>query len=194
MYLLRPEIENRNKKTDAITKKEIKYRSICNSECDIILSELQKTAGAAVPEAYHQAVKERKVIFIMAGRPIYDPEGFKNVEKDGEICGFQFAFKLQYYRGITLSIIRDIAVTVDGKEYPREDVLLTVNGETFDLEQTKTVVSPLYRWEFGDYATVTVKAPGGLSKGKHHISTLQHIAPSYMPFPIKAVCEADFEI
>ena len=118
----------------------------------------------------------------------------KYTEKDGEICGFQFAFKLQYYRGITLSIIRDIAVTVDGKEYPREDVLLTVNGETFDLEQTKTVVSPLYRWEFGDYATVTVKAPGGLSKGKHHISTLQHIAPSYMPFPIKAVCEADFEI
>jgi hypothetical protein len=130
----------------------------------------------------------------MAGRQIFDPAGFKNVEKDGSVCGFSFAFKLQYYRGITLSIIRDIAVTIDGEKIPRENVLLTVNGETFTLEETKTVVSPLYRWEFGEYATVTVKKEGGLAKGSHHISVLQHIAPSYMPFPIQANCEADFTI
>ena len=130
----------------------------------------------------------------MAGRQIFDPAAFKNVEKDGQVCGFQFAFKLQYYRGITLSIIRDIAVTIDDETIPRENVFLTVNGETFDLEQTTTVVSPLYRWEFGEFATVTVKKEGGLSAGKHHISVLQHIAPSYMPFPIQAKCDADFEI
>ena len=121
----------------------------------------------------------------MAGRPIYNPDGFKNVEKDGKVCGFQFQFKLQYYRGITLSIIRDIAVTIDGEKIPREDVSLTINGETFTLEECRTVVSPLYRWEFGEFGTV---------KGAHHLSVLQHIAPSYMPFPIQATCEADFEI
>ncbi|MCI2049615.1 MAG: DUF6379 domain-containing protein [Lachnospiraceae bacterium] len=130
----------------------------------------------------------------MAGRQIYDPEGFRNVEKDGKTEGFSFRFKLQYYRGITLSIIRDIKVTVDGKTYPREDVRLSVNGETFTLEETRTVISPLYRWEFGDFATVTVLTEGGLSAGKHHISTVQVVAPSYMPFQLEPVCEADFEI
>lgn len=130
----------------------------------------------------------------MAGRPIYDPEGFRNVEKDGKVVGFSFRFKLQYYRGITLSIIRELAVNIDGEDIPREDVLLTVNGETFTLEQCRTVVSSLYRWEFGEYATVTVLKDGGLAKGAHHLNVLQHIAPSYMPFPLKHNCEADFEI
>ena len=130
----------------------------------------------------------------MAGRPIYDSEGFRNVVEDGKTTGFQFRFKLKYYRGITLSIIRDIKVNIDGEDIPREDVLLTVNGETFTLEECRTVISPLYRWEFGEYATVTVRKECGLSAGAHHLNVLQHIAPSYMPFPIKAVCEADFEI
>lgn len=130
----------------------------------------------------------------MAGRPIYDPEGFRNVEKDGKVVGFSFRFKLQYYRGITLSIIRDIKVNIDGEDIPREDVRLTVNGETFTLEECRTVVSSLYRWEFGEYATVTVLKDGGLAKGKHHLNVLQHYAPSYMPFPMKQVCETDFEI
>ena len=96
----------------------------------------------------------------MAGRPIYDSEGFRNVVEDGKTTGFQFRFKLQYYRGITLSIIRDIKVNIDGEDIPREDVLLTVNGETFTLEECRTVISPLYRWEFGEYATVTVRKEG----------------------------------
>lgn len=130
----------------------------------------------------------------MAGRPVYDANGFQNVTEDGKVSGFSFRFKLQYYRGITLSIIRDIKVTIDGEEIPREDVLVTVNGETFTLEECRTVVSSLYRWEFGEYASVTVKKDGGLAKGAHHISVLQHIAPSYMPFPLMRTVDADFEI
>lgn len=130
----------------------------------------------------------------MAGRQIYNPDSFKNIEKDGKVIGYQFDFKAQYYRGITLSIIRDIKVKVDGADVPREDVRLTVNGETFTLEETRTVIDPEYRWEFGEYATVSVLKEGGLAAGSHHISALQVIAPSYMPFQIEAVCEADFMI
>lgn len=130
----------------------------------------------------------------MAGRQIYNPDSFKNIEKDGKIIGYQFDFKAQYYRGITLSIIRDIKVNVDGEDVPREDVRLTVNGETFTLEETRTVIDPEYRWEFGEFATVSVMKEGGLAAGSHHISALQVIAPSYMPFQIEAVCEADFMI
>ena len=56
------------------------------------------------------------------------------------------------------------------------------------------VVDPDYRWEFGEYATVNVKKEGGLSAGQHHIKAVQLIVPSYMPFPVEAVCETDFVI
>lgn len=130
----------------------------------------------------------------MAGRQIYNPDGFKNIEADGTIIGYEFQFKAQYYRGITLSIVRDIKVNMDGEEAKREDIRLTVNGERFTLEEMRTVIDASYRWEFGDYATVSVMKEGGLATGKHHIKALQVIDPSYMPFQIKAVCEADFAI
>ena len=30
----------------------------------------------------------------MAGRQIYNPEGFKNIEKDGSLTGFEFQLKI----------------------------------------------------------------------------------------------------
>lgn len=130
----------------------------------------------------------------MAARVIYNKDAFKNVECDGRVIGYSFEFKAQYYRGITLSIVRGIEVNVDGVDEAAENIRLTVNGETFTLDEMLTVVDSDYRWEFGEYATVTVLREGGLAAGKHHIKAVQHIAPSYMPFPVEAVCEADFEI
>lgn len=128
----------------------------------------------------------------MAGRQIYHPQGFKNITKENDVIGFEFQFKAQYYRGITLSIVRDIRVNIDGEDVAREDIRFTVNKETFTLEEMRTVIAPEYRWEFGDYATITVLKKEGLSKGTHHIKAVQIIDPSYMPFQIEAVCETDF--
>jgi len=130
----------------------------------------------------------------MAGRQIFDPCAFRNVEKDGKIIGYSFAFKAQYYRSITLSIVRDLTVEVDGEKAAREDIRLTVNGQPFTLEEMRTVIDPEYRWEFGDFATVTVLKDGGLTKGPHHLRAHQSIAPSYMPFTIEKDCDADFDI
>ncbi|MCR4745979.1 MAG: DUF6379 domain-containing protein [Lachnospiraceae bacterium] len=130
----------------------------------------------------------------MAGRVIFNPNAFKNKEIEGKVVGFSFETKAQYYRGITLSIVRDIKVTIDGEEVKREDVRFGVNGETFTLEEMRTVIDSDYRWEFGEYAEVSVMKDGGLSKGKHHLKVLQVIAPSYMPFQIESTNEADFEI
>lgn len=130
----------------------------------------------------------------MAARQIYNPDGFKNIEEDGKITGYQFQFKAQYYRGITLSIVHNISVEVDGETAAREDISLTVNGETFTLDQMLTVIDSDYRWEFGEYATVNVKKEGGLAAGNHHIKAVQLIVPSYMPFPIETTCETDFVI
>ena len=130
----------------------------------------------------------------MAGRPIYNPDSFKNVEADGKVVGFSCEWKHQYYRGICLSIVRDIQVNIDGEDIPREDIRLTINGDAFSLEEMRTVIDPEYRWEFGDYATLTVLKDGGLSKGKHTLMAKQVIAPSYMPFVWEVPCNIEFEI
>ena len=129
----------------------------------------------------------------MAGRQYFNPNSFQNVEEGGKVVGYSFEIKAQYYRSITLSILRNIVVTLDGETAKREDVRLTVNGDTFTLEECRTVIDPEYRWEFGEYAKVTVYKEGGLSKGKHSLCVHQSIAPSYMPFTIEADCPIEFE-
>ncbi len=128
----------------------------------------------------------------MFARHMFNPEGFKNTVVDGKTVGFQFDFKIQYYRGATLSIIRNIEVWVDGEGFNREDIRFTLEGDTFTLEEMRTVID--YRWKFGQWATVTVLKDGGLAKGKHHIKSTQTIAPSYMPHILVNSGEYDFVI
>lgn len=123
---------------------------------------------------------------------MFNPLGFKNEVIDNKIIGFSFEMKVQYYRGITLSIIRNIEVEVDGIVYPREDIRFNVNNETFTLEEMRTVISN--RWLFGQYAKVIVLSDGGLKKGKHHIQCIQTLAPSYMPFQLVNPGVYDFEM
>ena len=128
----------------------------------------------------------------MFPRQMFNPDAFSNVTEQGKTIGFAFEMKLQYYRGITLSIIRDIEVAVDGVAYPRTAIRFTVNDETFTLEEMRTVISN--RWRFGQYARVTVLTEGGLSPGQHHLKSIQTIAPSYMPFQLVQPGEIDFLI
>lgn len=128
----------------------------------------------------------------MFPRHMFNPNGFKNTVIDGKVVGFQFDFKAQYYRGIPLSIIRDIEVWIDGEKINREDIRFSLEGETFTLEEMRTVID--YRWQFGDWATITVLKDGGLESGKHHIKSTQVIAPSYMPMILNESGEYDFTI
>lgn len=123
---------------------------------------------------------------------MYHPDRFKNVEKDGKVIGFSFDCRIQYYRGVTLSIIHDIAVNVDGEEFGRDNIRFTLESDTFTLDEMETVIT--YRWKFGQFATVTVLKDGGLAKGAHHIKSTQTIAPSYMPHILVNSGEYDFTI
>lgn len=121
-----------------------------------------------------------------------NPDGYKNVVVDGKTVGFAFQMRVPYYRGITLSIIRNLQVEVDGVEYPREAVTITVNGETFTLEEARTVISN--RWLFGQFGEITVKTEGGLAAGQHHLKATITVAPSYMPMQLVKTKEADFTL
>lgn len=106
-------------------------------------------------------------------------EEFKNVEKDGEVTGFQFGARLPYYRGVVLSLVGEMDITVDGEKVTEEQVSVTVSGKTFPLAQLKKITD--VKWEFGDVGIVTVEKPGGLSEGEHEIEYRQNMKISYVP-------------
>jgi len=106
----------------------------------------------------------------------------RNVSRDGRTEGFQFGARLPYYRGLGLSMVEDVAVTVDGEKIARDQVRLTVGAKTYTLDELEKEFEAV--WEMGDVATVTVLKQGGLKPGEHHLELAEQLRISYMPFPI----------
>lgn len=107
-------------------------------------------------------------------------ELFENVVENGQTIGFAFLGRLPYYRGLGLSMIEDIQVSVDGEAIPRDDVRFSVRGKTYTLDQMETVYDD--RWNFGEKARIIALKPGGLSAGKHKIEFAVRMRVSYLPF------------
>lgn len=93
--------------------------------------------------------------------------------------GFSFLGRLPYYRGLGLSMIEDIEVTLDGEKLPREQVRFSVRGKTYTLDQMETVYDD--RWNFGEKATI-IALNGGLTPGDHQIGFAVRMRVSYLPF------------
>jgi len=108
-------------------------------------------------------------------------ETVRNVVKDGRIEGFEFGARLPYYRGLGLSMVEEVAVTVDGEKVPRENVRLTVGERSYTLDELETEYNAV--WEMGAIAQVKVLKDGGLKPGTHELELLEQLRISYMPFP-----------
>lgn len=105
---------------------------------------------------------------------------FRNVIESGKVTGFQFRARLPYYRGLGISMVEDLAVTVDSQRYPREALRVTLHGNTYTLDEMEHEYED--RWEFGEEGIVTVIKPGGLPTGLHKIEMSDTLRISYLPF------------
>jgi Domain of unknown function (DUF6379) len=117
----------------------------------------------------------------MFDRYLICEEGFANVVQDGKVTGFQLKVRITYYRGIALSLVEGFEISVDGKKYERNQVRFSVRDRSFTFSEMETAVND--RWEFGEVATLTIPAPGGLAPGKHQVEVLEHLRISYLPWP-----------
>ncbi|MEG3176710.1 DUF6379 domain-containing protein [Sphingomonas sp. RB3P16] len=107
-------------------------------------------------------------------------DGFENVVENGETVGFAFFARLPYYRGLGLSMIEDIGVTVDGAPVAREAIRFSVRGRSWTLDAMEAEYGD--RWNFGEKARITVLQPGGLPVGPHRIELAERLRISYLPF------------
>ncbi|MBR2561579.1 MAG: hypothetical protein IKE31_05455 [Eubacterium sp.] len=101
---------------------------------------------------------------------------------DGKVTGFSMKTRVNYYRGIPLSMVHDLEVELDGEKMDRSKVKLTVDGiDYFTADEMETVTA--YKWEFGEEATVIVEKEGGLPAGEHDVMLSQTIRTEYIPVP-----------
>lgn len=105
----------------------------------------------------------------------------QNILKGDDVTGFQLGVRLPYYRGLGLSMVEDVEVTVNGETAPAESVSLTVHGNTYRLSQLPGIFDD--RWEMGEVATVSVEKAGGLAPGQHTVAVRERLRISYMPVP-----------
>jgi hypothetical protein len=103
------------------------------------------------------------------------PDSLENVAE-----GFAFQARLPYYRGLGLSMVEDVAVSVDGVAVPRTDVALELRGRRWTLDEMETEYGD--RWNFGEKARVIVRRDKPLARGKHRIELAERLRISYLPF------------
>ncbi len=104
--------------------------------------------------------------------------GFRNVYRNGQLIGFQVAYRSTYYRGIWLSMSTGFDVTVDGEKFPRDRVTVTIGGKTYTQEEMKKIGN--VNWPISELAILTVAKPGGLRLGVHDVTVTWGHRISYM--------------
>ena len=97
--------------------------------------------------------------------------------------GFEFDIRIPYYRGIALSMIEALEVTVDGQTVPRDAVTFVLRGKGLSHDELEQDAQT--RWEFGEPATLRVAWPGGLDRGEHAIGQATQLRISYLPAPLR---------
>jgi len=105
----------------------------------------------------------------------------RNVGPSDAPSGFAFEAKLGYYRGLGLSMVEALDITVDGEAVPREAIRFDEGNGPLSLDEMETAFDR--RWPFGAPATITVEREGGLAPGEHSLEFSQQLRISYMPFP-----------
>jgi hypothetical protein len=109
-------------------------------------------------------------------------EGPRNYRDDaGQVAGFELDIRIDYYRGIVLSMIDRLAVVVDGTRYESDVVGFRLPGGDRVWSDADRLADGDTRWQWGDWATLVVPVAGGVTPGEHTITLEQDLRVSYMP-------------
>lgn len=92
---------------------------------------------------------------------------FRNYYEKGKARGFILCLRINYYRGIPLSMIHDVNIRVDGEQFTKEDMKVVLNGKRYTFDEMKDIAD--INWPFGTDLRLEIKKDGGLIPGKKHV-------------------------
>lgn len=95
--------------------------------------------------------------------------------------GAQVEVRLPYYRGLGLSMVEAVDVSVDGAAVDPELTTFTVHGQTYPFPDLGRVLDD--RWEMGERAILAFPLRRPLASGAHDIDVAIRLRISYMPVP-----------
>ncbi|MFD7292947.1 DUF6379 domain-containing protein [Streptomyces sp. NPDC059897] len=106
-------------------------------------------------------------------------DGFRT--RDDGRPGGRVEVRMPYYRGLFLSMVEAVDLTVDGTPIPPERTTFTVHGATYALAQLPEVTDD--RWEMGEQAVLAFESDEPLAPGEHEVAVSVRLRISYMPVP-----------
>jgi hypothetical protein len=106
-------------------------------------------------------------------------EGFRTSD-DGRPGGV-VEVRMPYYRGLALSMVEAVDLTLDGRPIPPERTTFTVHGNTYTFDQLPRVTDD--RWEMGERAQLAFETDEPLAPGEHDVTVAVRLRISYMPVP-----------
>ena len=115
----------------------------------------------------------------MFDNKIIVPDSLERLTAADGMEGFAVLARLPYYRGLGLSMVEDIAVTVDGEPISRQNIRFSVRGRSWTLDEMESEYGD--RWNFGEKARILVKKAGGLNAGEHEVDVAVRMRISYLP-------------
>jgi Domain of unknown function (DUF6379) len=104
-------------------------------------------------------------------------EGFR---RDGDRGG-RIEVRMPYYRGLGLSMVEAVDLTLDGNPVPPERTTFTVHGHTYTFAEMPGVTDD--RWEMGERAELAFQTDEPLAPGEHDVAVSVGLRISYMPVP-----------
>jgi hypothetical protein len=110
-----------------------------------------------------------------------DDDGFSSVR-----C----KIRLPWYRGLPVSCVRDIDVTIDGTVLDRNDLYLTLHGIDHSLDEALRLDKVF--WFVRYVADLHFRTPKPLNPGPHDLNVVMHLSIPYvreMPFLQVAECK-----
>lgn len=110
-----------------------------------------------MPTLFMKLVHEDKVL---------RPNALRAFTLNDEVVGFTLDIGLNYYRGLPLSAIEKLEVTVDGKQIAPELMLFEFNEKLFQLDHLPLAFTEF--WSVKKDLRLTVYN-GGLSEGEHEV-------------------------
>jgi hypothetical protein len=89
--------------------------------------------------------------------------------------------RMPYYRGLALSMVEAVDLTLDGTPVPADRTTFTVHGNTYTFAELPQTTED--RWEMGERAQLAFETDQPLTPGEHDVAISVRLRISYMPVP-----------
>lgn len=107
------------------------------------------------------------------------PDALHPLRLSSGIVGFTLDVRLNYYRGLPLSAVENLELSVDGVRVPDHLVLAGLREKIFPLGQVRLAFTE--HWQVKGVLRLNVYN-GGLEPGRHQVNLTLHLRNVYMQF------------